>query len=338
MSLLSSCYNVPSNIEVAELHSELFLNDSVLQAPTTLCLADDYLLICNMDADTIIDVFDLQGNRIKRFLPKGQGPEEGLFVVHLQYDKLNDRIYAPDLHKNSLLCFSNIQDNVLVEEVFKYFCEPNDSIYLHNWYGKLSNGDIIAGNASGGGMLSRFTSDGKFVGFYEKYPDKDIIDERLNDWANGSLYVPIASVSPNGDKIAFVYDNADILTIAKLDGRGHFETKSIRKALPNGIQAVQFGEKVVAGAITSETIIYYQSIATSEKYIYALYINKPYEEIKATGGYKSTVVKVFDWDGDLCRELYLDKAVKDIKVTSEDDCLYGIEESDEGYKVLKYEL
>lgn len=335
--LLISCNNRVAKNEVISVQSELMIPDSMLRKPTTLCLTDDYLLVCNMDADTIIDVFNFEGKHINSFLPKGQGPEEGLFVVHLQYDKKNKCIYAPDVHKSSLLRFSNIAYRPRIETIFKYICEPNDSVYLLNWYGKLANGDIIAGNASGGGMLSRFSGNGKFMKYYVDFPDKKMLDERLTDYANGSLYVPRASVSPNGDKVAFVYDNADIVTIATLDSNNQLETKSIINALPNDVVALQFGKNTVLGSITGKTIIYYQSVTTSENYIYALYMGRPYDDIKKTG-YVSTIVKVYNWDGELCKELSLDKLVRNIAITPDDQFLYAIEESDDGYNVLKYKL
>lgn len=335
--LLISCNNRVAKNEVVSVQSELIIPDSMLRKPTTLCLTDDYLLVCNMDADTIIDVFNFEGKHVNSFLPKGQGPEEGLFVVHLQYDKKNKCVYAPDVRKSSLFCFSNIAYKPRVETVFNYFCEPNDSVFLLNWYGKLANGDIIAGNASGGGMLSRFSGDGKFMKYYVDFPDKKFLDERLSDYANGSLYVPKASVSPDGDKVVFVYGNADIVTIAKLESNNNIETKSIRNALPNDVLAVQFGENTVVGSITGKTIIYYESVTTSQDYIYALYMGRPSDDITKTG-YNSTIVKVYNWDGQLCKELSLDKNVNDIKVTPDDQFLYAIEESDDGYNVLKYKL
>lgn len=335
--LLISCNNRVAKNEVISVQSELIIPDSMLRKPTTLCLADDYLLVCNMDADTIIDVFNFEGKHINSFLPKGQGPEDGLFVVHLQYDKKNECIYAPDVRKSCLFRFSNIAYKPHVEKIFKYKCELNDSVYLLNWYGKLANGDIIAGNASGGGMLSRFSGDGKFMEYYVDFPDKKLLDEKLTDYANGSLYVPVASVSPDGDKVAFVYDNADIVTIATLNSNNQIETKSIRNALPNDVLAVQFGEKTVVGSITGKTIIYYESVTTSQDYIYALYMGRPYDDIAKTG-YNSTIVKVYNWDGQLCKELSLDKNVNDIKVTPDDQFLYAIEESEDGYNVLKYKI
>lgn len=86
-------------------------------------------------------------------------------------------------------------------------------------------------------------------------------------------------------------------------------------------------------------VIYYQSVTTSENCIYALYMGRPYDDIAKTG-YVSTIVKVYNynWDGQLCKELSLDKNVNDIKVAPDDQFLYAIEESDDGYNVLKYKI
>lgn len=334
---LFSCNDNNKVLEVEHLASQELIPDSMLRKPSEICLTDKNILISNLDLDTIIDVFDYKGNYINRFLPKGQGPKEALFVVHMQYDRKNNCVYAPDVRKNSLYCFSNITNKPQIETIFKYECAPNDSVYLNNWWGKLANNEIIAGNSSSGGMLAHFSANGTFMDFHEPLPDKKATDERLSDWANGSLYTPTATVSPEGKKAAFVYSYADILTIAQLTPNGQLVTKSIRKQLPNDIEAIQYGEHVVAGAISPRTIMHYASITSTEKNIYALHIGIPYKDL---GGKKmhSSTIRVFDWKGNTCKIIKLDKPVQEIKVTPDGKTLYAINESENGYSILRYEM
>ena len=334
---LFSCNENNKGLEIEHLVSQEFLPDSILRKPSEICLTDKNILISNLDLDTIIDVFDYNGNYINRFLPKGQGPKEALFVVHMQYDRKNDCVYAPDVRKNCLYCFKDIANKPQVETIFKYECAPNDSVYLNNWWGKLANNEIIAGNSSSGGMLAHFSSNGTFMDFYEPLPDEKATDERLSDWANGSLYTPTATVAPEGKKVAFVYSYADILTIVQLTEKNQLKTKSIRKELPNDIEAIQYGEHVVAGVISPRTVMHYASITSTEKYIYALYVGLPYEDLGGKGSHSSTI-RVFDWEGNMCKIIELDKPAQEIKITSDGKTLYAINESENGYSILKYEM
>lgn len=337
LMLFFSCNDNNKILKIEHLVSQEFIPDSLLRKPSEICLTGQNILISNLDLDTIIDVFDYNGNYINRFLPKGQGPKEALFVVHMQYDRKNDCVYAPDVRKNCLYCFSDITNKPRIETIFKYECAPNDSVYLNNWWGKLANNEIIAGNSSSGGMLAHFSTNGTFMDFYESLPDKKATDERLSDWANGSLYTPTATIAPEGKKAAFVYSYADILTIVQITEKDQLKTKSIREKLPNDIEAIQYGEHVVAGAISPRTIMHYASITSTEKYIYALHVGLPYKDLDGKKMHSSDI-KVFDWEGNLCKMIKLDKPAQEIKITSDGKTIYTINESENGYSILKYEM
>lgn len=320
------------------LTSVTFIDDDQLNDPTFLCITNKELLITNQQADTIIDAFNLNGKRTGQFLKRGEGPDEGLFVIRLQYDANQNCVYAPDANKNVLFKLTDIgSSRPQIERMVSFPTDTVGQALTYNWWGYLKNNQIVAGNATPKGMYAVYTSDGKVVKFSTPYPDKNQTDERLTDWANIMLYKPFGAVSPSGDKAVITNNISDMLSLVTLseDKNVHIETQV--KAVPNDIYIIQTGENFVQGAWTSKTIRYTTDIICTDNDIYALYAGIPLEEV-TKNNYQVRNVNVYDWSGKLHTKLILDKPVRAITVSLDGKNLYAIHESSTGYSVLKYEL
>lgn len=329
-----------TKVEETSLMSEVFLEDSLLHAPYGLCATDTYLAIANPKSDTILDLFDYNGKLVKRMIPRGQGVNEGLFISQIQYDRQGNRLYLPDLHKKNLLILHDVTaENPTIRELKLGGVDAEaykDSVYLNSRWGRLSDGTILATNGSPAGMFAAFSSEGKFLRFYEPFPDKHLVSDQLNDWANSLMYTPLGSFSPEADKAVFVYAEADIMTIFKVDGKDRLKVKSVRKSYPDHMFVLQHTPTVVQAAITDDTHYYSQGVAASDKYIYVLWLDTIYKEVSENHD-QTVCIKVFDWDGNLLENITLDTPVKNITVTPDDKVIYALSENGEsGYQILKF--
>lgn len=66
---------------------------------------------------------------------------------------------------------------------------------------------------------------------------------------------------------------------------------------------------------------FYCHMAADDEFIYALYLDKKYIEMKESAN--ARIVHVFDWEGNIIRKLYLDNPVDVIDIDTENNLLYG---------------
>lgn len=340
--------------EEVQLIGKTFLTDEYLDAPASLTVTENGLIIVNLSTtDTLANFFSDKGELLSKFLLKGQGPEEFTSLYYLQYDGVNKVFYGADPEKSVLYRISlNDINNPEIKEVATVgkvetdnaidVNEVENALYYH--MGQMDTGEILAANATTSGMAALYDSDGKFKQGLIPYPDKSKIDENLTDWANINLYYPTLRISPDGKKAAMTYSRADIRLFFQ-ETPDSLEYKIYEDAYPNDIHIEQTGPDFVQGFGTKDTKTYSLDLSLSNKYAYQLYYGlssaeaRETEFLKDTGKYGSDIVKVYDLDGKLVKTLKLDKCVEAIGISPDDKTLYAItESSDSGYTILKYEL
>lgn len=342
LGLLTSCSNRRNNMEdVQNLSSTVFLSDDVLETPYHICSTGKFLILGNLKNDTILEVYTNDGEKVNQFLIHGEGPNEALRILNIQYSASDGCIYLSDSPKRLIykVLVSDLKEkNPDITTVFHYQSDklPEDRM-IWDWWKYMSNGKLIAANATPNGMLAYFNAQMDDFSCHEAYPDKDDVSSELSEWANMKLYSSCSAVSPDANKLVVAYYGADMLGFVQLNGDS-ITTKFLKKKLPNDIYVVQYDENNVQGAFTSESIRHYVSVTASDNYVYALYCGEK-EKNCAPGLMRAGMVKCYDWNGNLMRTIQLDNQVLQIAVSPDDKYLYGVTESaDTGYVVLRYEL
>lgn len=342
LSLLSSCSNRSQNPkDVQNLSSTVFLSDEILGTPYHICSTGKYLILGNLKNDTILEVYTNEGEKVNQFLVHGEGPGEALRILNIQYSAADNCIYLPDAPKHSMykiLESEFTKENPNINTVFHYQPDKlSEDKMIWNWWKCMSNGKLMAANATSKGMLAYFDTEIKEYSCYEMYPDKEKVSNELSEWANMKLYSSCGAVSPNANRLAVAYYGADILGFAQLDGHS-IKTKFLKEKYPNDIYVVQYDENNVQGAFTSESIRHYVSVTASDNYVYALYCGEK-EKDCPPGLMRADRVKCYNWTGDLIKEIQLDNQALQIAVSPDDKWLYAVNESpDTGYTILKYAL
>lgn len=333
--------------EEVSLESIVFINDSLLEKPISLVAADNAIVLSNSDTmdDSLVSIFDLDGNFIRNCMPHGSGPMEVLRIANIQYSEKDTSIYVADLQKNKIFRISDYTGvQPLIEEVFSYLVSGNDSIMLHGNAGCLSNGQFIVTNATSNGAVVLFDNCSKQIGFLGHLPDKELVDSRLSDVGNGLLYQPRLAISPKGDYASLTYSISDSWFLLNMTGN-KMDCSHIDGAPANDIYLVEAGHDFFMGAVTGKTRVYTLSVCVSNDFVYQLYIGLTNDEIEDTIFFKDTkrsgsnIVRVYDRKGNHVKTITLDRWATALAVSPDDSYLYTLTQSSEdGYTVLRYEL
>ena len=143
------------------------------------------------------------------------------------------------------------------------------------------------------------------------------------------------AVSPDHQKIAGSTHLADMLVIMRVDN-GKFPIDIKVNAYPNDIYAMPIGNGEVQGLCTEKTKRYCINIATTDDYIYTIWHG---DVLIPKGDYlTSNTVRVFNWEGEECYRLVLDKSIFNLTVSNDNKTLYALSDKGEGYTVTKYEM
>jgi len=340
LALLSSCGSQKSKGDVQNLIPSIFLSDDALDCSYYMCVTDKYLILGNVKGDTILDVYSLEGKRLNRFLLRGEGPNEVLHMMGIQYSSVDTCIYIPDAFRHLTYRISEKElekDNPSISTAFYYDPEklPEESV-IRDWWRHMSNGKLLAACASPEGMLSYFDKNMSDISFYENYPNKNEVNESLSEWAHIGLYQSCSAVSPNANNLIAAYYGSDILGFARLHG-DDVSVNFQKKKLPNDIYVAQLGTGDIQGAYTGESMRYYVCATASDESVYILYNGKKSKDC-VPGVTRGNIVKSYKWNGKWIRDLDLGKDMLQIAVSPDNKVLFALESSEDGYLVLRYEL
>lgn len=341
--------DAPAEPEQIYLESIEFINDSLLEKPKTLVVTDDAIVLGNSTTinDSLISIFNLNGDFVRSCIPQGPGPLEMMSISNIQYSESDNCIYVTDLQLHNYKTFrisDYLKPNMEIEDVFSYSAVGNDSIMLFQGAIRLSNGQIVAGNANPAGMSVIFDNDGNPIRLFGHVPDKSLIDDKLSDFGNSTIYHPYMAVSPKGDFAAFYYDVSEMrLIINVIDNKADFNF--VEGEAATGIYPAEVAPGVCVGTTTEKTFWHTQGLSLSNNYIYELYIGLTREDLENTDFFKdakhfgSNTVKVYDRKGNHVKTITLDRWATTLAVSPDDKYLYTLTESSEdGYTVLRYAL
>lgn len=338
--LLSSCDSRRVIDNAQKVSSSVFLSNDDLGCPYFMCVTGNHLILGNVKGDTLLDVFSLDGQKRSQFLLRGEGPNEALHMMGIQYSSVDSCIYIPDASRHLMYCVLEgdlEKDNPLITTVFHY--EPKklpDESVIRDWWRYMSNDKIFAACAGSKGMLSFFDKKMEEMSFYGSYPDKDEVNENLTEWAHIALYQSCCAASPSGNNLIVAYYGADILGFVSLSGED-VDVNFQKKQLPNDIYVAQLGNGGVQGAYTGKSIRHYVCATASNTDVYVLYNGE--EGRKSPPGLtRGRFVRCYKWSGEWVRDLDLGKNVLQIAVSPNNAHLFALESSEDGYFILKYEL
>lgn len=322
-------------LEKQKLTGQVLLTDEVLLSPNKLLITDSLLIICNRNDSLFLEAFCLSTcENLGRFLSKGNGPEDFIYLGTMQRGEDNRSFYVSDFKSHKLFRYDE-------EDIIKGRITPipvnlpdrniEGAQFTYYW---VSSKGIIAQNITDKGRICLFMPDTLL--FWGDYPSADKVDKRLTDYplANTMLYQSSVTLSPSGNKIALVCDLADMLDIYFLQTDGITTEWSYWRAFPDEMVVMPNGDQYMAGA-SMRTTCHYIDVCSSDRYIYALYSG---EKMGQPRYMTASRIRVVSWDGTWSKELETTDQLRAISLSPDGNTLYGINQTEEGYEIKTYDL
>jgi len=295
---------------------------SGLADPVIIEQMDSLLIISNYKAEPLIEIYSVSGRLVKKFLSIGKGPFEILATGDIQAIYKTKTFYINDLFTKKMLKFDI--DSVLAGtfpkgEIYYALKEEKKNEYLFDKL--LITGDlIVAESRSPEGRLLLFDKNGVPLKYYLTYPDKKIVNPKLDDISNANLYASAFVANPSSTKIAMASYNAGILNILDVKENSLDSIWSYTEFYPTGVDLMPMGDQLVA-VHNGESVSGYLDIAASGKYVYALFSGLKFDN----PGYQyGSLIRVFSWDGQKSFELILDRPIRRLTVSPTDEFVYGV--------------
>ncbi len=305
-----------------DLESDIVINSRVLQDPTLISVIDSTLILCNYKGLPLVELYDKKGKLIQKGINIGRGPGEITIAGGIQTRNKDKIFYINDIVTKKVLEFDLAQfrmnSRYLPRVVFNA-SEFKGSKDIH--YDKIlvGNNQFIGENRSPEGRLLLMDVHAKSSGYYIGVP-KNKINPKLSEFGNASMYASAVALNPNRDRIAMATYAGALLNLAEIRDNKIVELWSHTDFYPQGIEAMPMGEDIVP-VLTEDAKRGYTDVAATEKYVYALFSGKEVREKDYDFGH---IVRVVSWDGKKCFSLKLDREIRRLAITPDDQELYGI--------------
>lgn len=307
--------------KIIPVTSEVFIGAGNVADPWHILVTDKYLILGNKMQAPLVEIYDISSKKIiDSFLAIGNGPNEMLTIGNLQYCPQKDGLLVADLFKGKILNYN--LGNMLKKESrkFEVIFERGEGSAL--MFDKLYTGKdlLIAESRNPEGRILLLGANGREIGYYLPYPDKEKVDKNLDDINHADLYASAVTVSPALDKIALATYSAGMIDIYKINKDSAVPVWSYAEFYPQGIKIIPMGD-ATAVVYTPKSRNGFTSISSSHKYVYALYSGKLLGD--STYPYGNEVY-VVGWDGKETYKIVLDRQINRLAVDVKDAYIYGI--------------
>lgn len=270
--------------ETYDAKSEIYISAEQTLDPKTITIVDNAIVLGNSKASPLIEIYDITSQeKISEFLTTGNGPDKVLIIGNFQHIKSNNKLLVADLFKGKLLKYDvkDIMHSNDPKPSTLYKVEEN-SAWLFDKLFRVAN-YLVAESRDPRGRILLLGENGEEKGYYLAYPDKEKVDKNLTDLNNANLYLGNITISPALDKIAMATHCAGMIDVCKLEKDSIVPIWNYFEFYPQGIELIPMGE-TTAVARTKKSKSGFISISSSDKYIYALYSGKLYEDPTYTFG------------------------------------------------------
>lgn len=247
-----------------------------------------------------------------RFVNKGQGPNEVLYPMNLQYlnedtlgvfDIMNMSYYHIPIKKN--------KDSI---DLSKRVCFDNRFYHVvktaYNQYLGLS------GESN---LFVLLDSKGRSIKSFFEYPHKDKDEKKIDNSIRSLAYQGSIMTNPSATKCIYAPYNGDIIHFYDIKKDNISLVRKLEKAYPDYI--ADGGNT----SIRKTTRRGYVSIATTDSFVYALYCGETLDKLLDNGEtMEGKTLRIFDWNGSIKREISLDTPCKHIAVSHDDKIIWAI--------------
>ncbi len=324
------CRNSSNNTpfkSVYNISSSILVQGEKLYDPWDIVLIDSLIIIANQKGEPLIEVYDVSGKLIQNFLTKGKGPEEILMVGGLQ-QRIggNKQLLVYDLFQKKFLQYDLADiSSIMIDKptiALSYYRQHTDTLVL---FDKLILGNqwIIGESRSLKGRIALMNMDGSLIKYTGDYPPE--INPKLGDYENANLYASGIALNSDGSRMALATYAAGLIDLYEISSNSVKPLWSYKEFVPNHLEIIEMGE-VVRAAFTKKSRYGYPDITASDRFVYALFSGKKFEEPNYSFG---KTIRCISWDLSVDFELHTDVNVNRISVSKDDKTIYAIAMSDD---------
>ncbi|MDR1379882.1 MAG: TolB-like 6-bladed beta-propeller domain-containing protein [Tannerella sp.] len=263
-----------------------------------------------------------------RFGKKGQGPDEFVHPFSLQY--ISDSLITT--YDMSSRQFSEITLNPrsprLKVSTLPFTADMNFRIL------KTRHGRHVGLGIYREGMFQLYDSQGNKVGYFFEYPYRDANEKNISNPVRAMAYQGKISANPSATRFAYAAACADIIHFYDI---AEDDIRLIKKIETRFCEYVPDEYDGGTGAgITPTNRNGYVDLYATDNCVYALYSGKTFREDREKA-LESTLLRIYDWSGELLTEATLDVPCKFMCVSPDDETMWAIAEIPEP-AIVRFDL
>ncbi len=332
-------------IDTVSLTGELIIPYDHIKNPENIYASDDRIFLVNFpDVDTLIDEFTLDGKPVRSFLRKGQGPDEAAFIYssHIDAGKKRLMMVTTQGELRSVSLAADAQP--LTEKVFAYNQDKDKLNFSLNTF-MMADNRVLSAINSDKGIFALFNPDATFDRILAGHLPESDFGEGLPEYAKINFLQPIGAVSPDGKHFVCYFGRADMTGFANIDGDS-LDFRINYVAPPKGINVI-VGDGYISFDYGDDYTYYFRgNVTASDSHAYMSYCGmlareaeKRSKEMASGETEPFSLIRVYDFEGNIVRVLRTDVYAKAIAVSPDDKTLYALTENDDnGYYIVRYTL
>lgn len=290
---------------------------------------DHYLIGMEHGEDAFFYRQDLnRPDSVCRFVERGQGPDEFIHPFSLQY--INDStVGSYDImgKKFGEISLRSCSEPARVKNV------KLDDIMTARAI-KTAYSQYIGIGVYPDGMYMMFDSSGTKIKSFFEYPFENASEKSIKNQLRAMAYQ--GKIVSNLSNTRFVYGagSADIIYFYDIENSNIRLTKKIENRFCEYVPREEDGS--FSSAIKTTNRRGFVDIYATERYVYALYSGRTYDEYREQS-YAGDRLRIYDWSGDLRSETVLDVPCKYLCVSPDDETMWAIAEIPEP-TVIRFDL
>ena len=287
-------------------------DSSIIGTPMEIIKYHDLILTSDFQGDSLMWVFDVSKNEmIKKWVSKGQGPDEFLSPIHMA---LIDSVLI--IQGRSQFIFQKYQPNLsslTLEKIAPLIHIPAGIDILH----PVNAGMYIASGVFVEGRYAIVNHEGEIVQYFGNYPNYIDGENRIPNLPKFMFHQPVFTYNSHREKLASVAEH--VLEIINFSENQPIVEKQILLS--------PYNYNVSEGRTRSADNNQFGALYTcsTNDYIYIVYntniVNDRSEsEVKR----ENPQIWIFDWDGNPVKKILPDLWVKCIYVENDNKTVYCI--------------
>ena len=287
-----------------------------------LQIDDSNFVIQDLKDENIFNLINLSSKKVIRGVNKGQGPNDILVGVGLQYRDNKILTYDAFLKKmNEIVLLS---DTTLgIKEVYRIKTEV---VMLYMVYQLDST--FIATGQFGDYWLAEMNKDGEILSTIDFPLWEETKD--IRKLSRPSLFFAKMAKSPDNKRIVVVARNQGVISFLNRTDSGIEEYKQIKYHPP------KFTITERSSAYSRDNVEGFCAVDCDNNYVYAIYSNRTYNSHQLLSSYCEHLF-VYDWDGNPVKRYILDIPINRISYDKEKNSIYGFSNNPEGV-LIEYKL